>query len=267
MTVRELLEALFARFPAEHAEDWDHVGLSVGDPTDEVRGVLVALDVTPASIEAASHAGANVLVTHHPVYLKAPDAFVPAAGAYPVASEAVFSAIRHSVSVISLHTNLDRSLEVRELMAQLTGTVAAGSIECPDDAAAIGYGMLSAPLETTLGELAPACARAFSTEPRVWGAPDMPVRRLAVLGGSLGGFGKQARAAGADAIICGEAGYHVCQDLAGRGVGIVLLGHDASEQPFCGVLADAVRAAAGPATDVEIFDPPRMWWTAMEGVR
>ena len=54
-----------------------------------------------------------------------------------------------------------------------------------------------------------------------------------------------------------EAGYHVCQDLAARGLGIILLGHDASEQPFTKVLADATHEIAGEDMNVTIFDPPR----------
>lgn len=72
MLVRELEAALLAHFPCEDAESWDHVGLSVGEPDAEVTGVAIALDPTPAAVEDAHDGGANVLLTHHPVYLKAP---------------------------------------------------------------------------------------------------------------------------------------------------------------------------------------------------
>ena len=38
MTIDNLLEALLTRFPAEDAEEWDHIGLSVGDPSDRFAG-------------------------------------------------------------------------------------------------------------------------------------------------------------------------------------------------------------------------------------
>ena len=43
MIVAELERALLAHYPKTDAEPWDHVGLSVGDPNDEIRGVACAL--------------------------------------------------------------------------------------------------------------------------------------------------------------------------------------------------------------------------------
>lgn len=127
MLISELLEGLLGLFPADTAEPWDHVGLSVGRPDDEVRGVTVALDASEANVRRAAADGSNVLLTHHPVYIKTPQAFVPASPAYPSSAAAVFSAVECGVSIISLHTNLDRSLEVRELLPSLVDLTAATS--------------------------------------------------------------------------------------------------------------------------------------------
>ena len=75
MIVAELERALLARYPKADAEGWDHVGLSVGDPAAEITGVACALDATEANVRRAQEAGANVLLTHHPIYIKAPEAF------------------------------------------------------------------------------------------------------------------------------------------------------------------------------------------------
>ena len=75
MIVAELERALLARYPKADAEGWDYVGLSVGDPAAEIAGVACALDATEANVRRAQDAGANVLLTHHPVYIKAPEAF------------------------------------------------------------------------------------------------------------------------------------------------------------------------------------------------
>lgn len=76
MIVSELERALLTRYPKADAEGWDHVGLSVGDPNAEITGVACALDATVANVHRALEAGANVLLTHHPIYIKAPEAFV-----------------------------------------------------------------------------------------------------------------------------------------------------------------------------------------------
>lgn len=73
----------------------------------------------------------------------------------------------------------------------------------------------------------------------------MPYRRY--FGRLLGDFGELAIAAGADVIVTGEAGYHVAQDLALRGLPVILLGHDRSEEPFVDILMNsAVDAGVDP---------------------
>ena len=109
MIVAELERGLLARYPKADAEGWDHVGLSVGDPAAEITGVACALDATEANVRRAQEGGANVLLTHHPIYIKAPEAFCPSDSARPQCSAALYEAARCGVSIISLHTNLDRS--------------------------------------------------------------------------------------------------------------------------------------------------------------
>ena len=123
------------------------------------------------------------------------------------------------------------------------------SLEHPESPGSPGLGSIAAiPGCLTLQELAQRAAQAFDTAPRVWGDRDTPISSCAFLGGSLGDLGESALKCGADAIICGEAGYHVCQDLAARGMGIILLGHDASETPFTRILAEPRREPAYPRT-------------------
>ena len=99
----------------------------------------------------------------------------------------------------------------------------------------------------SLRDLATRAATAFGSDPRVWGDAEHPCRTIAILGGSLGDFGELAIAAGADVIVTGEAGYHVAQDLALRGLPVVLLGHDRSEEPFVDILMNsAVDAGSTP---------------------
>ena len=254
MIVAELERALLARYPKTDAEPWDHVGLSVGDPDDEIRGVACALDATRANVQRALEAGANVLLTHHPIYIKAPEAFCPPSATRPQCSAALYEAARCGMSIISLHTNLDRSHEARVCLSTLLDAAPASSLEHVDD-----------PEATGLGALAARAAAVFGSDPRVWGEADHPCRTVAILGGSLGDFGELAIAAGADVIVTGEAGYHVAQDLALRGLPVILLGHDRSEEPFVDILMNsAVDAGVDPRHAIKILNPCQ-WWTVTKG--
>lgn len=266
MIVAELERALLARYPKADAEGWDHVGLSVGDPAAEIRGVACALDATEANVRRALEAEANVLLTHHPIYIKAPEAFCPADSARPQCSAALYEAARCGVSIISLHTNLDRSHEARACLSDLLNAEPMSSLEHVNDPEDCGLGAL-ATLNgpCSLRDLAARAAAAFGSDPRVWGEAEHACRTVAILGGSLGDFGELAIAAGADVIVTGEAGYHVAQDLALRGLPVILLGHDRSEEPFVDILMNSVSdAGVDPRHTIKILNPCQ-WWTVIKG--
>ena len=70
-TVQMVYDAIDAAADFTLALDFDNPGLLVGDPNEQVRGVLAALDVTDSVIGEAISRGANLIVTHHPVILHA----------------------------------------------------------------------------------------------------------------------------------------------------------------------------------------------------
>ena len=103
--IQDLVGLMNALYPQALAEDWDNVGLHVGDPRDEVRRVLVALDPAEWAIEAAVEQDAQLLITHHPLI------FRPLKSLQPLdeVGRTLFAAIRNRVAVFCAHTNLDRA--------------------------------------------------------------------------------------------------------------------------------------------------------------
>ena len=65
--VGEIERAIFEIAPRECAMEWDNVGLLVGKPGQEVRKVLVTLDITVEVVDEAERWGADLIVSHHPV--------------------------------------------------------------------------------------------------------------------------------------------------------------------------------------------------------
>ena len=69
-TVAAVVAALERRYDPAWAEDWDSVGLVCGDPAAEVSRVLFAVDPVQEVVDEAVRIGADLLVTHHPLYLR-----------------------------------------------------------------------------------------------------------------------------------------------------------------------------------------------------
>ena len=107
MTIGGLEKALLKEFPAEDAEKWDRTGLLVGERSLPVSRVAVALDATPGAVAVAAEAGANVLLTHHPAFLEAPDAFAPEASALESPGAVVWAAFRTAGVAAGLGKRLD----------------------------------------------------------------------------------------------------------------------------------------------------------------
>ncbi|WP_180754485.1 Nif3-like dinuclear metal center hexameric protein [Hymenobacter sp. DG01] len=102
-TVQDLMRVLERAAPLAYQESYDNAGLQCGDPQMEVRGVLIALDCTPAVVDEALRRGCNVVVAHHPLIFKPLKRLT---GANEV-EQTLLKAIRHDVALYAAHTNLD----------------------------------------------------------------------------------------------------------------------------------------------------------------
>lgn len=70
VTCQKVIETIERFAPRELAAEWDNTGLQVGDPEDEIKSILVALDVTEEVIDEAAALGAGMIVSHHPLIFK-----------------------------------------------------------------------------------------------------------------------------------------------------------------------------------------------------
>lgn len=344
MQVADLVSTLNRWFPLELAEDWDNVGLLIGDPETPVQSVMTCLTVTPDSAREAIQQGANVIVSHHPILFR-PVKRLTADGR----ERYLYDLIRAGIAVYSPHTAFDSALsgineqiaqrleleevrplrptpeetkfkvvvfvpesdlaEVQDAMFQagagvigeyqecsfrLTGTgtfrgseasnptvgqkgrreeVAEHRLEvlveghCLDRVLAamrlahsyeepafdvyplktftknVGagrMGRLSA--STTLDELAKRAGRGLGCSfVQYVGNPQQACSLVSIGCGSAAEFLRDAKSAGCDAFITGEARFHDLLEAESRGVGLVLLGHYASERFAVETLAERIQ--------------------------
>ena len=104
-TIRQITDFLKQIAPLRLAEEWDNVGLLLGDEADPVQRVLTCLTLTTDVADEAAAAGAGLIVTHHPVLFK------PVKKITSSNSEGrmLLNLIRHGISVYSPHTAWDNS--------------------------------------------------------------------------------------------------------------------------------------------------------------
>ena len=99
----DVVAALEEWFDPRWAESWDAVGLTCGDPGEPVERIVVAVDAVPATVEQAQRAGAQLLLTHHPLLLTA----VHGVAAVDPKGALVHRMIRAGLAHFVAHTNAD----------------------------------------------------------------------------------------------------------------------------------------------------------------
>ncbi len=105
--IQDLVGLVHKLYAPDLAEDWDNVGLQVGDPGAPLERVMVALDPCLSAVQAARDAGAQALVTHHPLLFRPIKRLTPE----DAVGQALWTAVRDGVAIISAHTNLDCAVD------------------------------------------------------------------------------------------------------------------------------------------------------------
>ena len=117
-TLSDLLDLIHGWYPPHTADSWDAVGLVYGDPDAEVRKVLFAVDPAPAVAAEAADWGADLLVVHHPLFLKPVHGF--AATTPKGRTLATLAGAR--CALLTAHTNADQAVGgVSEALATALG--------------------------------------------------------------------------------------------------------------------------------------------------
>ena len=103
MKLIEIQNILEEWSPLENSEDFDNVGLIIGDPNSEVNGALITIDVTENVIAEAINLGYNLIITFHPLMYK---------GSNKLNSEeyvdiCIKKALKNNLNVYCIHTNID----------------------------------------------------------------------------------------------------------------------------------------------------------------
>jgi len=117
-TVSDIINVMESLAPRSLAEEWDNVGLQVGNPAHRVKNIWIALDPTYAVVKAACRKKVDLLITHHPLLFKPLQSlnFSTPQGAI------IDLAVQHQLAIFAAHTNLDSALNgINDVLADRIG--------------------------------------------------------------------------------------------------------------------------------------------------
>ncbi len=107
MIVQDVINHLEELAPLSYAEDFDNVGLLVGNKNNKVSGILVTLDTLEAVVDEAIEKKCNLIVSFHPILFKG----LKSLTGKTYVERVVMKAIKHDISIFAIHTALDNALQ------------------------------------------------------------------------------------------------------------------------------------------------------------
>lgn len=243
VTAQWIIEQFEAWAPANTAEEWDNVGLLIGDAAQPVEKILVALDATEEVIKEAVTGGFDFIITHHPLVYNPIKSITTA----DRTGRKIISLIKNGIGCFCAHTNLDKAQGgVNDCLAEKIGLSGLSPLE--DESGLGRVGELTD--EISLSYLAGRVKTALGLDAvRFAGDPGKSIKKIAICGGDGSGsrYVNAAIAKNCDVYITGDLRYHIVQESLEQNLAFIDVTHYASENPVINAIVSCLKG------DVEVF--------------
>ena len=265
-TVADIVKIMNRLAPPWLAEEWDNVGLQIGDLRWPVRSIWTTLDPNPEVVKAACGEDVDLLIAHHPLFfrpLKSIDFNSPSGSIIQAASQ-------HHLAIFSAHTNLDivhdgvndvlaRRLGLKQLQIlqphkveqphQTNDEMAHDISPVRDNEIEHGIGRIG-----FLNKVSSLTSLALTVKEKlnlnfvkVAGDPEIKISQVAICSGSGSSLMKAFLASNAEVYISGDIHYHDARDAESVNRAIIDIGHFASEYLMVEALAQQLATIFGEA--------------------
>jgi dinuclear metal center YbgI/SA1388 family protein len=232
MKLREVIQVLESLAPLGLAEEWDNVGLLVGNADASVRRIMTCLTVTDTTVKEAIDRRVDLLIPHHPIPFKPLSRIT----SEQTTGRLLLKMVRNGIAIFSMHTAWDNAPDginrqlARSLDLQDPTPLTLSSI-APLREANLGSGICGRlPTPMSVADIQHRLESVLSiTAARHTHNSDRPITKLGIVCGSGGSLVGLAAQRGCDGFLTGEATYHQCLESEALGVAMLMIGHHASE--------------------------------------
>lgn len=210
----------FEKFaPLDTKEEWDNVGLMVGDKNKEIKKAFVCLDVTADNIKFAKDNDCDLILTHHPFIMEG----IKNLDYENEKSKMIVDLIKNDISVCSLHTNFDSAIGgINDILCEKLG------LENYEVGIPHIFRKGEFKKEITFFELVKKVKEILNVENVICsGDIEKKIKTVGVCSGGGGSLVKNVYPC--DAFLTGEAKYHEFQNALSMGINIIAAGHFETE--------------------------------------
>lgn len=228
MKAYEIAELMETLSPVRYACDWDNVGMHVGRRDNEIKKILVTLDISDEAVDKAVAIKADMIISHHPLIFKG----IKKVNESDIVGRRILTMAENHINCYCMHTNFDCVGGMAELAADRIGLQDCIVLEEVCEGDGIGrVGFLKH--DMSVKELCSMVKEQFSLDKvALYGNEDEIVKKVAICPGSGKDEIELALLKGAKAIITGDVSYHYGIDSVAKGINVIDAGHYGIEHIF-----------------------------------
>ena len=187
---------------------------------DNIRRVMICLDISKEAIAFASSSKVDLIVTHHPVLYNP---------LFRIDDDVILAAIRNKIGIISAHTNYDAA-RLNDVLAEKCEVSVIGNIFLEDG---IYLGRIGNTAKISFYDYLDKIKTNLKVDTvKITGKIPHDVEKVAIGTGSSSSFIEEIKYLDVDVFITGEIKYDNLKSLAFEKPAVIELGHYESEECF-----------------------------------
>ncbi len=120
MIIQDVIDLIEDFAPTKYAEDFDNVGLLIGDKSKEVKAALITLDTLESTVDEAIAKNCNLIISFHPIIFSG----LKKITGKNYVERVILKAIKHDIAIYAIHTALDNQYKgVNDAIAAKLGLI------------------------------------------------------------------------------------------------------------------------------------------------
>lgn len=237
MRLKDIIKKLEKKFPKENAEEWDNVGLLLGNSEKEIKKIQFSLDATVNSIQNAIDKKVDLIITHHPLIFRPLKKVVE----NDLVGSKIIKLIKNDIALYSLHTNLDATfggindyildkLEISNEKIKVLDLIEEKNCGIGRIYSLEKEARLEDYIKFLKEKLEISNVRMISRD------KNDKIKKIALINGSAMSYWRKALHNKVDLFITGDITYHDALDALESGMNVIDFGHYESEHFFHNIL-------------------------------
>lgn len=235
MKIKDIINFLEKKFPLDLQEDWDNSGLQIGNVENDLKNIMISLDLDDQTIEKAKKKSCNLIINHHPL-LFSPIKSIDFTKDY---SKKIEKLIKNDICVYAMHTNLDIGQGgVNDNLAKILELKKISNLDTENETPMARFGFVDEMSSADFSEFVKEKLKCKGLI--LYGNKDKKIKKVALCGGAGSEFIKDAIDKNCDLILTSDVKYHEALDNYKK-INIIDPGHFASENHVIYMLKDLLE--------------------------